>query len=125
MPTVKQPFKRTGSDTSARNLRNTVRKAKRAYWNKKINEVEALTDVYKITKWHQTTGSYHSPPLSDPQNPSAGLTANILGKCNILLQNLLTNISVMDDIPFDLPATAPQAIDFPPITPKTVHNAIL
>lgn len=113
------------TDTSARNLRNTVRKAKRAYWNKKINEVEALTDVYKITKWHQTTGSYRSPPFSDPQNPSAGLTANISGKRDILLRNLLTNVSVTDDIPFDSPATAPRAIDFPPVTPETVRNAIL
>jgi hypothetical protein len=56
----------TRTDTSARNLRNTVRKAKKSYWSKKIDEVEALTDVYKMTKWHKSTGSYRSPPFSDP-----------------------------------------------------------
>ena len=56
---------------------------------------------------YKSTGFYWSPPFSDPQNPSVGLIADISGKRDILLRNLLTNAAITDDIPPDSPTIAP------------------
>jgi hypothetical protein len=65
--TAAQENRKERSDESARNLRNTVRKAKSKYWADKLDSVTDIRDVFKMTKWHQSTGSYRSPPLVDPQ----------------------------------------------------------
>jgi ribonuclease HI len=81
--------------------------------------------VFKMTKWHQTTGTYRSPPFHDPQNRNTGLTSNISGKRDILVRNLLTNSAEAGDIPFDAPTTASRQVDFPPITAPDIRKSIL
>src|SRR5271156_78006 len=78
-----------------------------------------------MTKWHKSTGVYHSPPFTDPENLNAGLVADINKKRDILIRNLLTNSAKASDIPFDSPTTATRKIAFPPITAAETRKAIL
>jgi hypothetical protein len=113
------------SPTTARNLRNIVRKAKKQYWEKKLDTVQEIKDVFRMTKWHTSTGAYRSPPFTDPQNPHAGLVADINKKQDILIRNLLTNSAEAGDIPFDSPTAATRKINFPPVTVTDIRKAIL
>ena len=110
---------------SANNLRNTVRKAKKRYWEQQLDNVQDIKDVFKMAKWHTSLGAYRSPPFADPQNPLTGLSADISKKREILIRNLLTNTATAGDIPFDSPSTAVRSVDFPPVTVTDVRNAIL
>jgi ribonuclease HI len=110
---------------TARNLRNTVRKAKKRFWEAKLDSVKDAKDVFKMTKWHQSTGAYRSPPLADPQDPTAPLAASTQEKRNLLVKNLLTNTAEVGDIPFDSPTIAVREIPFPPITAQDIRIAIL
>src|SRR5271165_460571 len=113
------------SPTTARNLRNTVRKAKKQFWEKKLDTVQEIKDVFQMTKWHESTGAYRSPPFADPQNPHLGLAAGIEEKRDILLRKLLTNSAEVGDIPFDSPTAATCKIDFPPVTVTDIRKSIL
>jgi len=111
--------------TTTRNLRYTVRKAKKQFWEAKLDTVQDIKDVYRMTKWHKSTGAYRSPPFKDPENPNAGLAADINKKQDILIRNLLTNSAKAGDIPFDSPTAATRKIVFPPITAAETRKAIL
>jgi ribonuclease HI len=113
------------SDESARNLRNTVRKAKSKYWAHKLDSVTDIRDVFKMTKWHQSTGSYRSPPFIDPQQPASLPARSIEEKRALLIKELLTNTAGAGDIPGSSPAVAARSIPFPPITPEDVRKSIL
>ena len=78
-----------------------------------------------MTKWHQTTGVYRTPPFIDPQNPSGGLISDPLGKQEILIRSLLTNTAEAGDVPFDSPTTAVRHISFPDVTLIDIRKAIL
>lgn len=110
---------------SANNLRNAVRIAKKRYWERQLDTTQDIKDVFKMTKWHTSTGAYRSPPFADPQNPLTGLSANISVKREILIRNLLTNTAIAGDIPFDAPSAAARLVEFPPITVIDIRNAIL
>jgi len=111
--------------TTTRNLRNTVRKAKRQFWAKELDTVQDIKDVFRMTKWHKSTGAYRSPPFTDPENLHAGLVADIDKKRDILIRNLLTNSAEVGDIPFDSPTAATCKIDLPPVTVTDIRKAIL
>jgi ribonuclease HI len=111
--------------TTTRNLRNTVRKAKRQFWAKKLDTVQDIKDVFRMTKWHKSTGAYRSPPFTDPENLHASLVADIDKKRDILIRNLLTNSAEVGDIPFDSPTAATCKIDLPPVTVTDIRKAIL
>jgi len=112
-------------ELTARNLRNTIRNAKRAYWTNKLDNVQVLTDVYKMTKWHKSTGTYRSPPFADPQNPTHSLAIDISDKRDILIRNLLSNTAEAGDIPYNTPAVLVRSIRFPTITAADIRKAIL
>ena len=78
-----------------------------------------------MTKWHQTTGTYRSPPFADPLHSTIELAASIKDKRDILLRNLLTNTAEAGDIPFDSPVAPMCTIFFPPIIEQDVQKAIL
>lgn len=107
------------------NLRNTVRKAKTAYWTAKLDNAKEINDVFKMTKWHQSVGNFRSPPMTDPQDPTALPAVSVEEKRALLVKELLTNSAVAGDIPFNSPATAVRAIDFPKITAQDIRKAIL
>ena len=68
-----------------------------------------------MTKWHKSTGAYHSPPFTDLENLHAGLVADIDKKRDILIRNLLTNSAKVGNIPFNSPTATTYKINFPPI----------
>jgi len=110
---------------SARKLRNTVRKAKNEYWAIRLDSVVNPIDVFQMTKWHQSTGIYRSPPLKDPLHPDKPPARTIEEKRELLVAELLTNKAEAGDIPLDTPTVAARHIDFPPITAKDVCKAVL
>ena len=110
---------------SARNLRNTVRKAKSKYWAEKLDSVKDIRDVFKMTKWHQSTGGYRSPPLIDPQDPTSPPAKSIEEKRALLIKELLTNTAEAGDILYDSSAVAPRDILFPRTTLEDIRKSIL
>ena len=78
-----------------------------------------------MTKWHKLTSVYCSPLFKDPENPNAGLAADINKKRGILIHNLLTNSAKVGDIPFNSSTAATCKIAFPPITAAETYKAIL
>ena len=81
--------------------------------------------MYKITKWHKSTGTSRSPPFKDPQNPTHSLAADTSDKRDILIQNLLSNTAKARDILFDAPVALVRSINFPAITTADIRKAIL
>ena len=110
---------------SARNLRNTVRKAKNSYWATKLDNVTGPIDVFRMTKWHQSTGIYRSPPLKDPQHPENPPARSLEEKRNLLVSELLTNSAEAGDISDTCPTAATRSIDFPLIMSKDIYKLIL
>ena len=78
-----------------------------------------------MIKWHQSTGSYKSPPLVDPQQPASLPARSIEEKRALLIRELLTNTAEAGDIPGSSPAVAARSILFPLITPEDVRKSIL
>jgi hypothetical protein len=54
-----------------------------------------------MTKWHQLTSGYYSPPLIDLQNPIGAPTNSTSEKRDLLIKELLTNTANVGDISFD------------------------
>src|SRR5436190_16111778 len=113
------------SAETARNLRNTVRKAKSKYWADKLDSVTDTNNVFKMTKWHQSTGRYHSPPLTDLQNPMGTPAISTSEKRDLLIRELLTNTADAGNISFDAPAIAARDIPFPVTMAQDICKAIL
>jgi hypothetical protein len=78
-----------------------------------------------MTKWHQSTGSYRTPPLIDPQQPASLPARSVEEKRALLIKELLTNTAEAGDIPSSSLAVAARSIPFPPITPEDVRKSIL
>jgi hypothetical protein len=106
-------------------FRNSIRRAQRKFWRDKIDSVSKIKDVFEMSKWHTSTGSYQSPPLTDPQHPGCPRAVSLSAKRAVLVSNLLQNTASAGDIPLDCP-TAPQtALPFPEITEPAIQQAIL
>jgi hypothetical protein len=78
-----------------------------------------------MTKWHQSTGTYRSPPLKDPQHPENPPARSLEEKRNLLVSKLLTNSAEAGDIPDVCLTAARRSIDFPPITFEDVRKLVL
>ena len=78
-----------------------------------------------MTKWHQSTGGYCSPPLTDPQNSTSVPAKSTSEKRDLLVRELLTNIAEAGNISFDTPAVAVRDIIFPETTVQDIQKAIL
>ncbi|APA10088.1 hypothetical protein sscle_05g048580 [Sclerotinia sclerotiorum 1980 UF-70] len=109
--------------TSKRSLRKTVRKAKHTFYITKVDKVEDINDVYRMAKWHQSTGIYRTPPLADLSKQTIANT--IEEKRETFANNLLTNLAEVDDIPFDTPTAPSRSITFPDIAIQDIELAIL
>jgi|SRR5271163_203051 len=84
-----------------------------------------LMDVFWMTKWHQSTGTYRSPPLKDPQHSERPSARSLEEKRNLLVSELLINIAEAGDISSTFPMAATHSIDFPPIIPKDIYKSVL
>ena len=106
-------------------FRSAVRRAQRGYWRDKLNQASRSKDVFDMTKWHKSTGSYYSPPLKDPQHPDRPPATTPLAKQTVLINNLLQNTAEAGDIPMDCPTAPAAALPFPEITELAIEQAIL
>ena len=76
-------------ECTKRSFRSTVRRAQRGFWRDKLDQASKAKDVFDMTKWHKSTGTYHSPPLKDPQHPDRPPANTPLAKQTVLINNLL------------------------------------
>lgn len=113
------------SQEDKRVLRRVVCKAKRQYFLNKFNIASTAKEVFDMSKWHKTAGSYRSPPLKDPTNYERPLAVTLSEKREVLARNLLQNTAEVGDIPFDSPAVPRRSLPFPAITVQEVRNSIL
>ncbi|OJD13128.1 hypothetical protein ACJ73_09241, partial [Blastomyces percursus] len=81
-------------------LRKEVRKAKRAWNRKRIEEASSLPDVYRIVKWHKYQPQDQSPPL---RRPDGTIEQSPAGKSALLHDSLLSRQLDAEDIPPDTP----------------------
>ena len=78
-----------------------------------------------MTKWHQSTGRYRTPPLIDPRNPTGAPANSTCEKRDLLIRELLTNTADAGDILFDAPAVAARDVPFLVTTAQDIRKAIL
>ena len=121
-----QTFRKSGRLPENRKaLRRTIRRAKRCYLRNKLDTATSMSEVYKMTKWHKSTGSFRSPPLKDPTRPNNPPASSLQEKREILARNLLQNLAEAGDIPLDSPTVPKRALVFPEITTQELRNALL
>jgi ribonuclease HI len=111
--------------TAKAELRRTVRRAKRKYWLKRIDETTKSSEVFQMTKWHKTVGQFNSPPLLDPS--SNGLVTSLKEKQDLLIRELLQKAETTQDVPINLTNYAPasEALPLPPITTREIEKTLL
>ena len=112
-------------ECTKKSLRSTVRRAQRGYWRDKLDQASKAKDVFDMTKWHKSTGSYHSPPLKDPQHLDRPPATTPLAKQTVLINNLLQNTAEAGDVPIDCPTAPTASLPFPEITELAIEQAIL
>ena len=115
----------THLDVTKRALRNTIRKAKRHFYYNKLNTATTGTEVFQMTKWHKSIGTYRSPPLKDPTRPDLPPATTLLAKRDVLARNLLQNVAEIGDIPLDSPTVPSISLPFLDITDTEVCKAVL
>ena len=78
-----------------------------------------------MTKWHQSTGIYRSPPLKDPLHLDNPPAKSIEEKRELLVAELLTSKAEAGDIPPDTLTAATRYIDFSFITAEDARKAVI
>lgn len=118
---------RTGSPSTSdrKDFRKAVKKAKKSFFNKKLDMASRAKDVFEVSKWHKSKGNFRTPPLIDPLNPDNSPAHSLDEKRNVLIRNLLTNQSGAEDIPFSTPTVPISSLPFPELTEIEVERAIL
>ncbi|KAI1001769.1 hypothetical protein K3495_g6432 [Podosphaera aphanis] len=89
-------------------LRTVTRRAKRKFFQDKLNQASSAKDVYGM----------------DPLHPDAPLAVTAESKRQVLAQNLLQRIPESGDIPMDTPAVGCRALPFPEITDQEIKEAV-
>lgn len=75
----------TSTQETRRNLRRTVARKKREFWEKRVRETSTDKDMHNIATWHKSADRFRPPPLvdngraiSDPQQKAEHLRDRIL-----------------------------------------------
>ncbi|KAI0991199.1 hypothetical protein K3495_g16988 [Podosphaera aphanis] len=113
------------SDEERKAYRKALKGAKKAFYLSKIETASTGKDVFAMTKWHKSSGSYRSSPLKDPRFPDKPLSTSIDEKREVLAGNLLANLAHVEDIPMDAPSVQVRNISFPPLTRHEIQESIL
>jgi ribonuclease HI len=108
-----------------KDFRRVTRRAQAQYWRDKISAVTESKEVFDMSRWHKSTGSYRSPPLKDPLRPDSPPAVALQEKRDILSRNLLQNTAEAGDIPLDTPAVPSCSLPLPDITMAQVEKSIL
>ena len=127
LSTVRQAQSGDASPTplaeAKRNLRRTVRKAKKEYWHGKIAEAAEGKDIFKMIKWAHSTGSFHSPPLKD--EAAGEVRTAPKEKRELLQQVLLQKAASKEDISVNQLNNLPARLPFPEATAYEIQNSLL
>ena len=112
-------------DCTKKDLHRAVRRAKQHFWQDKLYKATQAKDVFNMSKWHKSMGSFQPPPLKDPYSPNQPLATSLAEKRAVLARNLLQNPSEVEDIPLNAPAVPSMALPFPTVLITDVERAIL
>ena len=77
-----------------RHFLSTVRKAKREYWRKVIDEAKDDVALYKVIGWHKLASDLKAPPLKVGDQ----VIEDTLGKAEALRKEVLDRFSTDDDL---------------------------
>ncbi|CAD6505563.1 BgTH12-01053, partial [Blumeria graminis f. sp. triticale] len=105
--------------------RKTVQIAKNNFFKTKLERARTAKEIFGITKWHKSAGTYRSRPLKDSRFPEQPPVQSLAGKMEVLMQNLLANPSVVGDIPMDSPTVSSNSPPFPSSTDEEIRDSIL
>lgn len=105
--------------------RKIIKKAKEAFFRAKVEHASTSKDIFAVTKWHKSRGTYRSTPLVDPRNPERPLATTTEEKRQVLLNNLLSNPTEVCDIPFQAPTVPIRSVPFPTLTLQEIQNSLL
>ena len=72
----------------------TVRKAKREYWRRIIDNAKDDTALYKVIGWHKQASSLKAPPLA----VNGKLVEDTMEKAKVLREEILDRFSADDDL---------------------------
>ncbi|KAI1003548.1 hypothetical protein K3495_g4657 [Podosphaera aphanis] len=102
-----------------------VKKAKNAFYRKKLEDANKAQDASHIAKWHKSKGNFHIPPLIDSLSLNSPPDQSNEEKRDVLFNNLLQNHSNVEDTPPASQAVARVALPFPELTLDEPSNAVL
>ncbi|EDO02463.1 hypothetical protein SS1G_04939 [Sclerotinia sclerotiorum 1980 UF-70] len=106
-------------------FRRVIRRAQKTFYQEKLDQAQQAKDVFAMTKWHRSSGSFHSPPMKDPMEPDATPATGTLDKQRILINNLLRRTTEVGDIPTDCPTVPSIALPSPVINELSIREAVL
>ncbi|EED11826.1 hypothetical protein TSTA_110060 [Talaromyces stipitatus ATCC 10500] len=110
---------------SKTDFRRITRRSQRQFWQDKLSTVTQMKDVFDMSKWHKSTGTFRSPPLRDPMRPNSFPAVAVHEKRDVLVRNLLQNLAEAGDIPLDSPAVPSTSLYFPDISMLQVEKSVL
>lgn len=108
-----------------RTYENTVHAAKDDFFKSKLENTRTTKNLFRLTKWHKTTGAYHSRPLINPQFSDRPPLQTLSERKEVLIHNLLTNPLTCGDIPMNSPAVPPNTLPFPHLSTEEIREEIL
>lgn len=75
-------------------LRKATRSAKKAHWQRLIQNANSPSDIFKITRWHKSSATFSNPPI----NYEGQIYDVPIEKASILTKALLQRRTSSDDI---------------------------
>ncbi|POS88315.1 hypothetical protein EPUL_000617, partial [Erysiphe pulchra] len=88
--------RRGPSDFEKIQLRAAVRRAKKEFWQSKIEKTHCLTDAYRIIKWHNCGPRYQTPLLREPNGTNEYYSPEL--KAMLFRNTLLSRHLEVEDI---------------------------
>lgn len=113
--------RRGPSDLEKMQLRAAVRRAKKEFWQSKIEKANSLTDAYKIVKWHNCGPKFQTPPLREMDGSNQYYSPEL--KALLFRNTLLSRHLEVEDICDSSPTVASRLIKWEPISEAEVFSA--
>lgn len=84
-----------GATAETRQFHEVIRRSKRDYWRKILNDVKSDASLYKVVAWHKLTPNLKSPPLE----VDGRTISDTLEKAETMYTKILNRFSAADDLP--------------------------
>lgn len=119
------PSNESGVCDAQKAYRKTVQIAKNNFFKTKFERAHTAKEIFGVTKWHKSAGTYRPRSLRDSRFPEQPPVQSLAGKMEVLMQDLLANPSVVGDIPMDSPTVSSTSLPFPSSTIEKIRDSIL